>query len=180
MRRDVEEILRGASCPIFIWGSGELGKLVFEKLSEDGINCKGYVINDGPSDTDRMVYSKEQVIEENREYILIRGFLKAYYMEDEEVIRMWPGCKGIYSVPDAYEPRILEELTEEFYENNKDAFQSIRGKLEDDFSRRSFDAYITAKTTKCAEPLLPYVVTPQYFFEPTPWIACGGGVNQMS
>lgn len=179
MNQEVERELRREGRPIFIWGSGEVGELIFNKLKEAGIPCRGYVVDDKTENAEETVYSKEQVLRENQEYVLIRGFLKLFYMSDNEILDLWPGCKGVYSITDAYEPEFSDVLTEEYYESHRESFQLVRDNLEDQFSKESLDAYLETKIKKRSEPILPYVVLPQYFFNPSPWARGGYNENEI-
>lgn len=176
MNQDIEKALKSESRPIFIWGAGEVGKLVFNKLEESRIPCKGFVVDDQTENTENMICSKKQLLQENQEYILVRGVLGSFYMSDAEIFDIWPGCKGVYSITDAYEPEFSDEMSEEYYENHRESFQLVRDNLEDEFSKKSLDAYLEVKIKKHVDPILPYVVLPQYFFNPAPWV--GGGYNR--
>lgn len=176
MNQDIEKALKNENRPIFIWGAGEIGKLLFDKLRKSGIPCKGYVVDDGMEMVDDMVYTKKRLLQENQEYILVRGFLSSFYMSDIEIFDIWPGCKGVYSITDVYEPEISDELSEEYYESHRESFQLVRDNLEDEFSKKSLDAYLEVKIKRYVDPILPYVVLPQYFFKSAPW--AGGGYNR--
>lgn len=164
----IAEISTIPPSPIFIWGSGEIASLTEEALKNIGIKINGFVIDYGtPIDT--CVYQKSDVIKRYKDFILIRGFLQSFFMSDDEIIAQWPGCKKVYTVPDIYEPSIVEPLNEDFYQNSKKNFDRVKTSLADDFSKESLTAYLEAKITGRNEMLIPNVIKTQYFFEPSPW-----------
>lgn len=169
----VAQELKKENLPIFIWGSGNLGRIAFRKLVQEGVPCVGYVVDNAfADDVGERVYRKEELLGKFKEYVLVKGFENAYAMRDSDIFSMWPGCKGIYMIVDVAEPDDVESITEEYYLENRDSFQEVRDNLADDFSKESFDAFLDVKMHKKVEPILPYVVRPQYFFYPAPWGGC--------
>lgn len=170
MDYELVQRLKKENLPIFIWGSGDLGRMAFKKLRQEGISCAGFVVDDAATmDMDGMVYQKKDLLGKFEEYVLVKGFADAYALKDSDILSKWPGCKSIFTIADVYEPDSIEEMTEEYYAENKDSFQIVRDNLAEDFSKKSFDAFLDVKVHKKVDPIIPYVVKPQYFFHPAPW-----------
>lgn len=155
--------------PVYIWGSGEVARLTAKKLNSAGLKVDGFVVDERPELCRGGVLSPQEVLSHTGGYTIVRGFLGSFYMSERQVMDRWPGCVRVCAAADMYEPEIVEPLTEEFLTACQPSFQAVRDMLADRLSLDSFDAYIEAKRTARFEPLLPYVVPTQYFFEDPPW-----------
>lgn len=166
----VSRELKKVDLPIVIWGSGDLGRMAFKKLRQEGVSCEGFVVDDSAAgNADEKIYRKEELLGKFEEYVLVKGFASAYAMRDSDILSMWPGCRGVYTIVDVYEPDGIEEISEEYYAEHRDLFRKVRDSLADDFSKKSFDAFLDVKMHKKVDSIIPYVVKPQYFFRPAPW-----------
>ena len=105
----MEDILTKTKLPIFIWGSGEVGLLVYEKIMSYGVTPTGFVTD--TSDVTMGGFCKEDVVSRYKDYMIVRGFLGSFYLPDEEIKRIWPGCSVVATVSDIYEPRYVEAMS---------------------------------------------------------------------
>ena len=164
--KDVYARLRKTDLPIYIWGNGEVAMFSNKKLAQEGITVSGFVTDDGRSNAG---VEKQWLLDNVVKYILIRGFLGAYFMNDADIIRKWVGCEEVYSIMDCYESYFTEILSTEYFDANRERFITVRNLLADDISKRSMDAFIHAKTLGECDEIRDVAVLPQYFFCDAPW-----------
>ncbi len=157
--------LQNANEAIYVWGHGEVAKLVEKKLKAKNIHIRGFVVDD--QEHHGGVLNKEDIYNQN--YFLIRGFLGAYFMSEQEIMNSWTGCIGAFSIIDCYEPDMVEPVSKEYYLKNKHIIDGIKSRMEDSFSKESIEAFFNAKVEGEDSSLLPYVTLPQYFFKDSPW-----------
>lgn len=150
-------------------GGGEIGKLIKEELTSNGIRINAFIVDTLPDfdDGDKYISPTDYLLDEK--FILIRGFLQSFSMHDGDIIMKFPNCIKTLSIVDMYEPDIVESLEEEFYLNNKNRFLNVRENFSDAISKKSFDAFMHAKLYLDNKPLLPIVEKTQYFFPDSPW-----------
>ena len=166
MISDIIKIQKGL--PIFIWGNGEVGKLVQSKLEQIGIKVNGFISGIKVEEKGE-VLNKETLLLKYNKYIVVRGWLGAFYLSDEEIKAQWLGCEDVITISNIYEPMFVEELSKEYYLREKVKFDNVRKTLGDNMSISSFDAFIESKVEYTNLPLLPFVIPTQYFFKDSPW-----------
>lgn len=166
MRKSDVDYLKQANMPIYIYGGGEVAKLVKKELDMAGLTEVSFVVDDSDIQD---ASSKENVIRTGEKYILIRGFLGSFYMSDEKIMSSWPNCQKVVTIGDIYEPDFAEPLDHGFYQEHKSLFDDVRSKLADELSVRAMDAFIDAKLTLSSEKIVPLVEPVQYFFPGAPW-----------
>lgn len=169
--------LRQTDLPIFIWGYAITAEVTREKLNSLGVKVSGFVtdrpgvkkmlgVGDGNIHS---VIQKEMLIENYPAYVLVRGFADAFNISDEEICAAWRGCQKVYGVVDAFDEIATEKMSREFYLEHKADFDEVYDNLADNFSRESLRAYLMVKILHEPSAIVPYVVSPQYFFTPTIW-----------
>lgn len=168
MRNQDIEFLKKVNLPIYIWGSGDVGKESRKALNREGFSVKKYVVDD-VEDLPKDTISKEILCSTESAYVLVKGFLSAYYISEDEIKHTWPGCEYVMSFSDIYEPDTTEILEASYYDSHKSEFGELRSDFADDLSVKSFDAFIKSKLTKTNEDMLSIVEPTQYFFENAPW-----------
>lgn len=166
-RKTIEEI-KTCGLPIFIWGYVLTAKEVAQKLKDNGIAVEGWV-TDKPGVKKEGVLSKDELIKNYPQYVLVRGFANAFKFTEDEVKAMWQGCQKSYIIADVYDGEHIEAISREYYLENKSLFDEVYDNMADDFSKNSLFAYIQAKVLKRHEPTLPYVEDTQYFFKSSLW-----------
>ncbi|NBH82399.1 FkbM family methyltransferase [bacterium C-53] len=167
MTQHTIQVLRETKLALYIWGAGEVAETITEALKRENISIDGYVV-DSPYIKENEI-SKENLLASGVEYNLVRGFLSAFFMTDEEVKENWPGCKNVITIADSYEPLMVERMPEIYYKQNKSAFNKVRTCFKDNLSKESFDEFIDAKITGINTRIIPLVEKAQYFFENAPW-----------
>ena len=90
-------------------------------------------------------------------------------MSDDEIRAEWQGCQNVYTMADCYDGIYTEEISREFYWEHKAEFDEVYDHLADDHSKKSLAAYLKAKVLKTQTPILSLIVSPQYFFQSSPW-----------
>lgn len=165
--KKVYEALKQRKEPIYIYGAGEIAQLTDRKLKENHIPVAGFVVDDSYA-TDG-AWKKTDLIGKGEPFVLIRAIWSSYFKSDADILSEWDGCQGVYQCADIYEGGTIEEISEAFYLSHKKSFDNVYDHLEDELSRASFQAFLSSKMENDNMYLIPYVVTPQYFFEDSPW-----------
>lgn len=160
--------LRQTDLPIFIWGYALTARCVNERLTNLGVKISGFATDRQDMNTDGVI-QKSELIEKYPAYILVKGFERLFAMSDDEILADWRGCQKVYTVGDCYDVIITEEMSREFYLEYKAKFDEVYDNLADDFSRDSLRAYLMTKILHNPSAIVPYVISPQYFFTPTIW-----------
>ena len=166
--RKTIEAIKTCGLPVFIWGYVLTAKVVAETLKRAGITVAGCVTDKAGVQKDG-VLSKDELIKNYPQYVLIRGFESLTWVSDEKIKSLWSGCKEVYTVPNPYDDIFCEVITKEYYLENKVLFDEVYDNLADDLSKKSLFAYIQAKVLQQQYPLLPVMISPQYFFKPSLW-----------
>ena len=162
--------IKKAALPLYIWGYDITAITLHRKLEKCGVPVAGFI-------TDRVdvkidgVIPHDDFIRQNPglKYSIIRGFRESFLMSDDEIRAAWSGCQNVYTLADCYDDVIVEEISREFYTAHKAEFDEVYDNLADEHSKKSLAAYLQAKVLKTQTPVLPLIVSPQYFFAPAPW-----------
>lgn len=147
--------------PVYIWGGGEISRLVRKRLDQIGVPVENYIIDNQNGGINPLALAKR--------YAIVRGWLGSFYISDDAIKNKFPGCQYVITLSDIYEPDFSEPLDEDFYTENIDAFLLVREFLSDEISQKTFDAYVEAKMKHNNSSLLPLVIPTQYFFNNCPW-----------
>ena len=138
--------------------------MVYKRLVNIGIPVEGYV-----TDQAKGGITATELTKNSSGYAIVRGWLVSFYNSDDEIINRFEGCKYVITISDIYEPDFAEEMNAEYYEENRQKFETVRSMLVDDLSKTVFDAFIKAKIWHRNIELLPLVLPKQYFFENQSW-----------
>lgn len=168
--------IRNLAAPVFIWGMGELGQLTKDKLCENNILVEGFVVDDefldqyDPKTDDLPLISKTALEHRYNNYILMKAILSVMTQDDLHIKEKFRGCIAVYSLSELHGSFVgVEKMTHEYYIERKKDFKMLSQALEDDYSKKSLDAFLYAKLEEDSTYLYPYVVTPQYFFKQDMW-----------
>ena len=161
------EKLRNSRLPIFLWGAGEMAGMAERLLEQNGIRHSGMVTDDAYRSGGHK--TRSELINTYGEYYMVCANGAAFYRTEEENLSHWPGCRGIFAFPDIYETGMSEPVTAEDCRGCRNRLERVYAALSDQCSRDSMRAYLEEKITKDYRLIMPYVVTPQYFFKDAPW-----------
>jgi FkbM family methyltransferase len=160
------DYLKGLSIPVYVYGAGEIATYARKALLKNGIPVKG-LIDYKQSDLTNSIYTKEQVLQCETDYVLVKGYLGAYFISDEKIMEAWPGCRKVITLTDVYE---TESISQKFYDEHLEYFDKVRSNLSDELSVRSFDAFIMSKLTLTNIDIMKVIERKQYFFDNPPWL----------
>lgn len=170
------EMLRNESLPVFIWGVETSAHHIKDELACEGIEINGFATDRLGNQEDGEVWNRDSIIKQYSEYAIIRGFVDCFYMTDEEIMKQWPGCTKVYTISEYTDRNIVDRISKEYYEEHRADFNRVRDGLADELSINSLDAYIKTRVEQNYRYLLPYIVSPQYFFTPSLWTYSGDDV----
>lgn len=155
--------------PVFIYGNGEVGQLSKRKIEKMGGQVNGFVV-DNVEPFMKDTYSITEVKTGYQEFVIIKGFLKALYMPDNQIKEKFgERCKGVYSINAMYDSVFTEEISDEYFKENKQDFERVKNGLYNQESKQVFDIFLKAKTEQNDTLLLPIVQPTQYFFDDPCW-----------
>lgn len=161
------EKLKGSRLPVFLWGAAEMAKVAEQLLEQNGVRHSGMVTDDAYRSAGHK--TRSELIATYSEYYMVCANGAAFYKSEEENLSHWPGCRGIFVFPDIYEMETTESVTEKECRDYREGLEKVYTALSDQWSRDSMKAYLEEKITKDYRRIIPYVVTPQYFFQDAPW-----------
>lgn len=161
--------IKKSGLPTFIWGAQEMAQLVNERLTIQDIRVKGFVVDDEYIENMCEVITRSYLIQNYSEYNIVCGHIGTFYQSEQQLKDYWKGSKRIYFFPDIFDVKATEPITEEFYKKKKRKFESVSEALADDYSKQSLNAFLQEKISGNYKMILPYVITPQYFFKGAPW-----------
>ena len=156
--------------PVFIWGNGELAGLTQTLLESNGIHVEGRVINIPLENNGEKIFSKEELNQKTDSYILMKAFLRAMILSEEEVKKTFgEKCIRSYALSELYSCGGIEKIDAMYAREHRMDFQEVYETLEDDLSKECLRAFLNAKIEEKSSHLYPYIVTPQYFFKNKIW-----------
>ncbi|MCI8466543.1 MAG: FkbM family methyltransferase [Lachnospiraceae bacterium] len=162
--------IKESKIPTFIWGAQLMASLIEKRLVADKIEIDGFVVDDSYAKIPgRGYFARSEVLAIHKEYNIICGHIETFYKSEAELKNHWPGCRRFYFFPDIFEVTATESISEEFFAQNKENFKMVYHTLYDELSRKSLKAFLNEKLFGDYKPILPYIITPQYFFEDSPW-----------
>ncbi|MBQ8108193.1 MAG: FkbM family methyltransferase [Ruminococcus sp.] len=165
-KKMVEE-LKNETLPVMIYGTKAIAKIVTDYLDQNSIGYTGHVLDDeyyveGMTVNGRPVYPLNSYISKNK-CVIVVAFTQMT-QERENELRAAANVKQLYAL-DFLGKGALDntdgQITEKFYEDNKDKFIQTRQWLCDEASVAAFDAYIDQKMT--GKYRKPQANKPQYF-----------------
>ena len=172
--RDSEKIIaeiKRYNLPVFIWGYKLTAQVLTKLLGNYDVKVASWVTERTDINQEGVI-SKDELTKNYPSYILLGGYIDAFRYSEPEIKSTWKGCQKFYVLSDCYDRSYIEsieDLSREFYLKNKKNFDEVYDNLADDFSKKSFYAYVQAKVLKNNRSLIPYVISPQYFFTPSLW-----------
>lgn len=156
--------------PVFIWGNGELAELTQTLLKDNGVHVEGRVINVPLENREERIFSKEELNQKLDSYILMKAFLRAVTLSEEEVRDIFgEKCIRSYALSELYGSCGIEKIDAKYAREHRRNFKEVYETLEDDQSKECLKAFLYAKIEEKSSYLYPYIVTPQYFFESNMW-----------
>lgn len=163
---EIISILKNSSCPIFIYGGGELAILSEQYLQKNGINITGFVLDDEYTSNYVSFYKKSEIENSFTNYIIIKGILWTFKEKNEKIKEKFKGCSQVFSLSEIHD---TEKLDKAYLSSVNNEYSNIFGLLEDKESKISLRAYLKAKSEEDASYIVPTVEPTQYFFESAPW-----------
>lgn len=166
----VIKYLRESELPLYIYGNGELAEAVTSYLNDRGIKIKAYFVDDvyfqeADKDSNR-VYPISELNVMKGEHDLILGQTACLKYTWQDVEKKFPQCVMAVHLSEVYPEYFgIDYMDEEYYKEHEQEFDTITNSLFDEVSKKSMTAYLKAKVEKDRTYLLPYIVSPQYFFD---------------
>lgn len=162
------DALREAGDPVIVYGAGSIARQTTYLLAQHGLNVACLVVDDayvtramGGHSSGTPIVRRSQVDDLYPRYSVVAAHSEAL-LRLEGLRNRFPraGFVGYLSEVFGYDVIDLR-----YWQDNQHAFTSVRDRLADELSVRSFDAYLRAKVQSDARWLWPCVVEPQYFPE---------------
>lgn len=114
--------------------------------------------------------SVEYVKAKYQAFAVVKGFLQAIYITDEQIKEKFgEGCKGVYNVNAIYEPDFCEVITLDYYGKHQKDFDRVKNGLFNEDSKRAFEHFVKAKIEQDDSLIISDVKSPQYFFDYPCW-----------
>lgn len=156
--------------PVFIWGNGELAELTQTLLKDNGVHVEGRVVDIPLENRVENICSKEELNQKMDSYILIKAFLQAMVLSNEEVKDIFgEKCIQSYALSELYSSCGIEKIDARYAREHRMDFQEVYEVLEDAQSKECLKAFLNAKIEEKSAYLYPYITIPQYFFESNMW-----------
>lgn len=156
---EVTEFLIKSNLPILIYGNGSIADQVEVKLKKNNLLPSGRIVDDEYFLGDDGTIKASECDGFFDTFILIKGFFDSYFMLDSELNARFKNAKDIIYYSELYG---MEELNYNYFLEHKKEFESFYNLLEDDLSKKSYEAYLNSKINKNSSYLLKYVTLPQY------------------
>ena len=155
------EQIKNSDLPLVLWGSAKFAKHIFRILEKDKISVSAVFVDNpkvGETFEGHLVCTFEDVIAKfgQIDILLAHGerSLIPKYSNNENVNKVFTifdfQCLGF-----SYERKFLE--------SNADVFNGIWNDLSDEFSKKSFEAYIKSRVSNNFEHIQEFVTGNQYF-----------------
>ena len=167
--RDVRYIneLKNSTLPIYIYGHAAFTNWIVTKLKKFGVQISGFVVDDKYFDGGEKVYKKSAFVTSGEKYFLVVGVERFNNVNPLELQASFKNCQDVYQFSELCP--FVETITKEFYETHSDKIDTVYNALYDDFSKKSYEAYLRAKIEEDVSKLNGYVIKPGFFFQSEFW-----------
>lgn len=155
--RTIREI-KALGLPVVLWGGGDIAKNAERKLKANGINDVSCCVDiEGFPNT----YTPEEIDAKLDAYIVMSAFAQAYTFEESsfDIFKHKRAIKRLGNVCDTN----ISMIDAAYYDEHLSDFARVYDDLADEKSRRSFDAYISAKITDDVSMMSKTLELPDYF-----------------
>lgn len=156
---EVTELLIKSNLPILIYGNGSIADQVEIKLKKYNLFPSARVVDDKYFLGDNDTIKASECDSYFDLYILIKGFFESYFILDSELNLKFKNAKDIFYYSELYG---MERISYKYFLEHKKEFDVFYNLLEDDLSRKSYEAYLNSKINQDSSYLLNYVSLPQY------------------
>ena len=163
---EILSVLKNTTCPIFIYGGGELAVLSQRYLKKHHIEITGFVLDDEYSSNQVEFCKKSELEKRFDDYILIKGILGTFMEKDDSVKARFKGCSHVFSLSEIHD---TEKFNKDYLLSHENEFNEVLSNLEDEESKKSLIAYLKAKSEEDSSCIVPTVIPTQYFFYDSPW-----------
>lgn len=184
---EVSKLLTNKNLPILVYGNGSIAKQVEIKLKKNNLFAAGRIVDDKHFLNHKGTFKSSECDSLFKCYVVIRGFFESYFMSDTELQSKFRNAKSFYYYSELYD---MEGIDYNYFLKNEKEFQSFYNLLEDELSKKSYEAYLNSRINQDASYLLEYVSLPQYapsmsfsnktslkkfmnFSDEKTWINCG-------
>ena len=158
------EQLKQEEYPLYIWGIGNVANEVYEILQENDVALAGAFIdvlsNQQTKFKDYPVQSLQELHQRGQKISVIMGHAQYHKMRD---LKEYSIIENVYYILNPF--RTHEEISQQFYEENKNSYLEGYNLFEEEYSQKVFESFLNTRINSDIKYLLDVFQKPINFFD---------------